>query len=52
MKIINQSADELVLKEGSASGIAFGVIFVIVGAGVGFYMYSPIRSSSGSRSRS
>src|ERR1039457_1584189 len=39
MKIISQSADELVLKEGSASGIAFGVVFVVVGVLVGFYLH-------------
>jgi len=31
MKIISQSADELVLKEGSASGMAIGAVFIIAG---------------------
>jgi hypothetical protein len=31
MKIISQSSDQLVLKEGGASGIAVGVAFVIAG---------------------
>jgi hypothetical protein len=31
MKIISQSADELVLKEGSASGIIVGIVLVIAG---------------------
>jgi Tfp pilus assembly PilM family ATPase len=31
MKIISQSPDELVLKEGSATGIVFGAIFVLAG---------------------
>ena len=40
MKIINQSADELVLKEGDLSGIAFGVLFVIIGAIVAYYIHA------------
>ena len=40
MKITSQSADELVLKEGGASGIAIGVAFVIVGLVVGFFLHS------------
>jgi Tfp pilus assembly PilM family ATPase len=31
MKIISQSADELVLQEGSTSGIIVGVVFIIAG---------------------
>jgi hypothetical protein len=31
MKIVSQSSDELVLKEGSASGIVVGIVLVIVG---------------------
>jgi hypothetical protein len=37
MKVISQSADELVLNEGSASGIAIGAAFVIAGAAVGIF---------------
>ncbi|MGD0870128.1 MAG: hypothetical protein ABSB88_11295 [Bryobacteraceae bacterium] len=40
MKIISQSADELVLQEGSATGIAIGVVFVMVGACVGYFLHS------------
>jgi hypothetical protein len=39
MKIISQTKDELVLKEGSASGIIGGIIFVLAGAGFGFYIF-------------
>src|ERR1035438_2593145 len=44
MKIVNQSADELVLKEGSTTGIAIGVVFVIAGALGGDFLHhsSPI----------
>ena len=44
MKIVNQSADELVLKEGSTTGIAIGVVFVIAGALGGYFLHhsSPI----------
>jgi hypothetical protein len=38
MKIVSQSADQLVMKEGSTTGIIFGAIFILVGAGVGFKM--------------
>jgi hypothetical protein len=38
MKIINQSTDELVLKEGSATGIAIGVVLVAAG-GFGGYQF-------------
>ena len=37
MKIINQTTDELVLKEGNTSSIVFGVFFVLIGIGLGFY---------------
>ena len=36
MKIISQSADELVLQEGSATGIAIGALFVLAGGFVGY----------------
>jgi hypothetical protein len=44
MKIVNQSADELVVKEGSTTGIAVGVVFVIAGALGGYFLHhsSPI----------
>ncbi len=44
MKIISQSADELVLQEGSASGIMIGGAFVVAGALVGYlgHASSPI----------
>ncbi|MGA3018463.1 MAG: hypothetical protein ABSF62_15185 [Bryobacteraceae bacterium] len=44
MKIISQSPDQLVLQEGSASGIAIGVVFVVVGVLVGYFLHhsSPI----------
>lgn len=37
MKITAQSSDELILNEGNASGVILGIVFVIVGAGVGYY---------------
>lgn len=40
MKIISQSADELVLKEGGSSGIAIGVVFVVAGLAVGFALHA------------
>ncbi|MGD0774030.1 MAG: hypothetical protein ABSC05_14530 [Candidatus Solibacter sp.] len=40
MKIISQSADELVLKEGGASGIAIGVVFVAAGLAVGIFLHA------------
>jgi len=40
MKIVSQSADELVLKEGSASGIAVGAAFAIAGVLVGYRFHS------------
>ena len=44
MKITSQSADQLVLQEGSASGIAIGVVFVVAGAVGGYFLHhsSPI----------
>jgi hypothetical protein len=36
MKIASQTADEMVLKEGSASGIAAGIVFVFIGLGVAY----------------
>jgi hypothetical protein len=38
MKIISQSADELVLKEGGASGIAIGVALVTAGVLAGVFL--------------
>jgi len=38
MKIISQSSDELVLKEGSASGIVMGVVLVIAGGLVEYFL--------------
>jgi len=40
MKITSQSTSELVLQEGSASGIAMGVVFAIAGAVGGFLLRS------------
>jgi hypothetical protein len=40
MKIVSQSADELVLKEGSATGIAIGIAFAIAGVFVGYRFHS------------
>jgi multisubunit Na+/H+ antiporter MnhC subunit len=40
MKIISQSADELVLKEGSATGIAIGIAFAIAGVFAGYRFHS------------
>jgi hypothetical protein len=40
MKIVNQTSDELVLKEGDASGIIFGTLLLLVGIGLGFYLSS------------
>src|SRR5271155_433623 len=44
MKIISQSTDQLVLKEGSASGIVIGALFVVGGvlAGIFLRQSSPI----------
>ena len=39
MKIINQSADELVLKEGSASGLIAGAAFVIAGVLAWYFLH-------------
>jgi hypothetical protein len=38
MKIISQSADELVLREGGASGIAIGVALVVAGLAAGIFL--------------
>jgi hypothetical protein len=38
MKIISQSSDQLVLKEGSASGIAIGAAFTVGGVLVGIFL--------------
>lgn len=38
MKIITNSADELVLKEGSASGIVVGVVFAVAGVLAGIFL--------------
>jgi hypothetical protein len=39
MKIINQTSDELMLKEGNIQNIVIGVILVLVGLGVGWYVH-------------
>jgi hypothetical protein len=41
MKIVSQTSDELILKEGNASGMVLGIVFVIAGIGVGFYSHAP-----------
>jgi Tfp pilus assembly PilM family ATPase len=38
MKIISQSSDELVLKEGSASGMVVGVVFAVAGVLAGYFL--------------
>lgn len=38
MKIINRSADELVLQEGSTSGIVVGVALAIAGVAAGYFL--------------
>jgi len=40
MKIVSQSADELVLKEGSATGIAVGAVFAIAGMFIGYRFHA------------
>ena len=40
MKIISQSTDQLVLKEGNASGLVVGIALVIGGALVAYYLRS------------
>jgi Tfp pilus assembly PilM family ATPase len=40
MKIISQSADELILKEGSATGITIGIVFALAGVFVGYRFHS------------
>ena len=39
MKIINQTADELGLKEGNVNSIIFGIIFILGGIVLGFYSH-------------
>ena len=39
MKIVNQTADEMALKEGSAKGIITAVVLVVVGIGIVFYSH-------------
>jgi Tfp pilus assembly PilM family ATPase len=38
MKIISQSSDELVLKEGSTSGIIVGAVLIVAGALAGYFL--------------
>ena len=38
MKIISQSSDELVLKEGSTSGIVVGAVLIVAGALAGYFL--------------
>lgn len=40
MKIVSQSADELVLREGSASGIAVGAVFAVAGLFIGYRFHA------------
>ncbi len=42
MKIVGQSADELVLQEGSASGIVAGAVFAVAGVLVGVFLRQSI----------
>jgi len=42
MKIVNQTTDELALKEGNAQGIIFGIILVIAGVALGVYSHFAI----------
>jgi hypothetical protein len=37
MKITNQTADALALKEGDATGVMMGIVLVLVGVGLGVY---------------
>jgi hypothetical protein len=39
MKITNQTADELMLKEGDAKSIVIGIILILAGVGIGFYIH-------------
>src|ERR1700722_7501105 len=39
MKIVSQSAEELVLKEGSTSGIVVGAVLVIAGPVVWYFLH-------------
>lgn len=52
MKIITQTENELVLKEGSASGIAVGVVFVLAGAGLAVYRSTSSAATAASSSSS
>ncbi len=52
MKIVSQTDNELVLKEGSASGIAVGVVLVLAGLGVAFYRSTSGASAAGASSSS
>lgn len=40
MKIINQTQDEMVLKEGNVSGILFGLLLLLVGIYMGYSIYT------------
>jgi hypothetical protein len=40
MKIINQTENELVLKDGSASNIVFGIVFLLIGLAIGYSGYN------------
>lgn len=40
MKIISQSSNQLVLKEGSTTGTMIGIVFVIAGALVGYFRHA------------
>jgi hypothetical protein len=42
MKIVSQSSDELVMTEGSASGIVVGVVFVVAGGLTGVFLRQSI----------
>ena len=39
MKIISQTGDEMMLKEGDGKGIIAGVVLVVVGIGIAFYAH-------------
>ena len=39
MKIVNQTTDELTLKDGNAQGIIIGIIFTTIGIVLGFYSH-------------
>jgi len=40
MKIVSQSTDEMVLREGSASGIAVGIVMAIAGILVAYFLHA------------